>query len=71
MIRYVYFHCLFSRLPVCFAGEIHRRHALRTAFDCRVNCVSSLLIRFMLVMVPIVLLVNGFSKVLLLVCWLY
>ena len=33
-----------------------------TAFDRGVNSVSWLLIRFMLVMVPIVLLVNGFTK---------
>ena len=34
----------------------------QTAFDRGVNSVSWLLIRFMLVMVPIVLLINGFSK---------
>ncbi|MTH46132.1 magnesium-translocating P-type ATPase [Intestinirhabdus alba] len=34
----------------------------RTAFDRGVNSVSWLLIRFMLVMVPVVLLINGFSK---------
>jgi P-type Mg2+ transporter len=34
----------------------------QTAFDRGVNSVSWLLIRFMLVMVPIVLLLNGFSK---------
>lgn len=33
-----------------------------TAFDRGVNSVSMLLIRFMLVMVPVVLLINGFSK---------
>ena len=33
-----------------------------TSFDRGVNSVSWLLIRFMLVMVPIVLLINGFSK---------
>jgi Mg2+-importing ATPase len=34
----------------------------QTAFDRGVNSVSWLLIRFMLVMVPIVLLINGFTK---------
>ncbi|MCD9569993.1 magnesium-translocating P-type ATPase [Pseudomonas protegens] len=34
----------------------------QTAFDRGVNSVSWLLIRFMLVMVPIVLLINGFAK---------
>lgn len=34
----------------------------QTAFDKGVNSVSWLLIRFMLVMVPIVLLINGFAK---------
>ncbi|ELQ6226584.1 magnesium-translocating P-type ATPase [Cronobacter sp. EKM101R] len=34
----------------------------QTAFDKGVNSVSGLLIRFMLVMVPVVLLINGFSK---------
>ncbi|HBT3004936.1 TPA: magnesium-translocating P-type ATPase [Klebsiella aerogenes] len=34
----------------------------QTAFDRGVNSVSWLLIRFMLIMVPIVLLINGFSK---------
>ncbi|MDU7866132.1 MAG: cation-transporting P-type ATPase, partial [Pantoea sp.] len=34
----------------------------QTAFDRGVNSVSRLLIRFMLVMVPVVLLINGFSK---------
>ncbi|NHC62797.1 magnesium-translocating P-type ATPase [Paenalcaligenes suwonensis] len=34
----------------------------QTAFDRGVNSVSWLLIRFMLVMVPLVLLINGFSK---------
>ncbi|MBH2846621.1 magnesium-translocating P-type ATPase [Serratia marcescens] len=34
----------------------------QTAFDRGVNSVSWLLIRFMLVMVPVVLLINGFSK---------
>lgn len=34
----------------------------KTAFDRGVNSVSWLLIRFMLVMVPIVLLINGFTK---------
>ncbi|WP_312759098.1 magnesium-translocating P-type ATPase [Pantoea brenneri] len=34
----------------------------QTAFDRGVNSVSRLLIRFMLVMVPVVLLLNGFSK---------
>ncbi|MCC7661062.1 magnesium-translocating P-type ATPase [Serratia sp. Pon4B] len=34
----------------------------QTAFDRGVNSVSWLLIRFMLVMVPVVLLVNGFTK---------
>lgn len=34
----------------------------KTAFDQGVNSVSWLLIRFMLVMVPIVLLINGFTK---------
>lgn len=33
-----------------------------TAFDRGVNGVSWLLIRFMLVMVPLVLLINGFTK---------
>ncbi|MGK3143389.1 magnesium-translocating P-type ATPase [Pantoea sp. C2G6] len=34
----------------------------QTAFDRGVNSVSRLLIRFMLVMVPVVLLINGFTK---------
>ncbi|WP_367395733.1 magnesium-translocating P-type ATPase [Pantoea sp. Ep11b] len=34
----------------------------QTAFDRGVNSVSKLLIRFMLVMVPVVLLINGFTK---------
>ncbi|MDL4915671.1 MAG: magnesium-translocating P-type ATPase [Enterobacterales bacterium endosymbiont of Blomia tropicalis] len=34
----------------------------QTAFDRGVNSVSKLLIRFMLVMVPVVLLINGYSK---------
>ena len=34
----------------------------QTAFDRGVNSVSWLLIRFMLVMVPVVLLINGFTK---------
>ncbi|WP_092878838.1 magnesium-translocating P-type ATPase [Izhakiella capsodis] len=34
----------------------------QTAFDRGVNSVSKLLIRFMLVMVPIVLLINGFTR---------
>lgn len=34
----------------------------KTAFDRGVNSVSHLLIRFMLILVPIVLLVNGFTK---------
>ncbi|EOI3578700.1 magnesium-translocating P-type ATPase [Cronobacter turicensis] len=34
----------------------------QTAFDKGVNSVSGLLIRFMLVMAPVVLLINGFSK---------
>ncbi|ELN6565834.1 HAD-IC family P-type ATPase [Salmonella enterica] len=34
----------------------------QTAFDRGVNSVSWLLIRFMLIMVPVVLLINGFSK---------
>ncbi|MDU1575845.1 MAG: magnesium-translocating P-type ATPase [Pantoea sp.] len=34
----------------------------QTAFDRGVNSVSMLLIRFMLIMVPVVLLINGFSK---------
>src|SRR5690606_25409993 len=34
----------------------------QTAFDRGVNSVSGLLIRFMLVMVPVVLLINGFTK---------
>ncbi|EKY3089482.1 magnesium-translocating P-type ATPase [Cronobacter dublinensis] len=34
----------------------------QTAFDKGVNSVSRLLIRFMLVMVPVVLLINGFTK---------
>ncbi|MGG4624342.1 magnesium-translocating P-type ATPase [Serratia odorifera] len=34
----------------------------QTAFDRGVNSVSMLLIRFMLVMVPVVLLINGFTK---------
>ncbi len=34
----------------------------KTAFDRGVNSVSHLLIRFMLVLVPIVLLINGFTK---------
>ncbi|WP_095144440.1 MULTISPECIES: magnesium-translocating P-type ATPase [unclassified Pseudomonas] len=35
---------------------------VQTAFDRGVNSVSWLLIRFMLVMVPVVLLINGFTK---------
>ena len=34
----------------------------QTSFDRGVNSVSILLIRFMLVMVPVVLLINGFTK---------
>lgn len=34
----------------------------QTAFDRGVNSVSWLFIRFMLVMVPVVLLINGFTK---------
>ena len=35
---------------------------VKTAFEMGVNSISMLLIRFMLVMVPIVLFINGFTK---------
>jgi len=50
-------HTWFGSLATSLLG---RRPA--TAFDRGVNSVSWLLIRFMLVMVPIVLLLNGYSK---------
>ena len=47
----------FGSLAKAIAGS-----RAETAFDRGVNSVSWLLIRFMLVMVPIVLLINGFTK---------
>ena len=47
---------------VWFAGEVYCRYAHPDGVRSGVNSVSWLLIRFMLVMVPIVLLINGFSK---------
>ncbi|EOI5760883.1 magnesium-translocating P-type ATPase [Cronobacter turicensis] len=47
----------FGKLAKSLAGN-----RTQTAFDKGVNSVSGLLIRFMLVMAPVVLLINGFSK---------
>ncbi len=47
----------FGRLAKTLTG-----HRARTSFDRGVNNVSILLIRFMLVMVPIVFVINGFTK---------
>jgi Mg2+-importing ATPase len=44
------------------AERVTRADRTPTAFQAGVNSVSWLLIRFMLVMVPIVLLINGFTK---------
>ncbi len=43
-------------------GKSDCRHRAQTAFDRGVNSVSWLLIRFMLVMVPVVFLINGLMK---------
>lgn len=50
--------------PQTWLGSLARSLEGRpqTAFDKGVNSVSRLLIRFMLVMVPVVLLINGFTK---------
>ncbi|MDT3667144.1 magnesium-translocating P-type ATPase [Cronobacter dublinensis] len=50
--------------PQTWLGSLARSLEGRpqTAFDKGVNSVSGLLIRFMLVMVPVVLLINGFTK---------
>lgn len=48
---------LFGALAVSVAGD-----AVETSFTKGVNAVSWVLIRFMLVMVPVVLFVNGFTK---------
>ncbi|MGO2566759.1 magnesium-translocating P-type ATPase [Serratia proteamaculans] len=50
-------HTYFGSLAKSIVGS-----RSQTAFDRGVNSVSWLLIRFMLVMVPIVLLINGFTK---------
>ncbi|WP_016585905.1 magnesium-translocating P-type ATPase, partial [Yersinia pestis] len=50
-------HTYFGSLAKSIVGT-----RAQTAFDRGVNSVSWLLIRFMLVMVPIVLLINGFTK---------
>lgn len=50
-------HTYFGSLAKSIVGN-----RAQTAFDRGVNSVSWLLIRFMLVMVPIVLLINGFTK---------
>lgn len=50
-------HTYFGSLAKSIVGS-----RAQTAFDRGVNSVSWLLIRFMLVMVPIVLLINGFTK---------
>ncbi|MGV0804164.1 magnesium-translocating P-type ATPase [Mycolicibacterium setense] len=50
-------HTYFGSLAKAIVGS-----RAETAFDRGVNSVSWLLIRFMLVMVPIVLLINGFTK---------
>ncbi|MEV0672525.1 magnesium-translocating P-type ATPase [Mycobacterium sp. NPDC050441] len=50
-------HTYFGSLAKTIVGS-----RAETAFDRGVNSVSWLLIRFMLVMVPIVLLINGFTK---------
>ncbi|WP_145475841.1 magnesium-translocating P-type ATPase [Yersinia similis] len=50
-------HTYFGSLTKSIVGS-----RAQTAFDRGVNSVSWLLIRFMLVMVPIVLLINGFTK---------
>lgn len=50
-------HSWFGSLAGSIAGE-----APKTSFDKGVNSVSWLLIRFMVLMVPIVFLINGFTK---------
>lgn len=50
-------HTYFGSLAKSIVGS-----RAQTAFDRGVNSVSWLLIRFMLVMVPVVLLINGFTK---------
>ncbi len=50
-------HTYFGSLAKSLVGS-----STQTAFDRGVNSVSMLLIRFMLIMVPVVLLINGFSK---------
>lgn len=50
-------HTYFGSLAKAIVGS-----RAQTAFDRGVNSVSWLLIRFMLVMVPVVLLINGFAK---------
>ncbi|MDD2981320.1 MAG: magnesium-translocating P-type ATPase [Hespellia sp.] len=50
-------HTLFGAMASAVAGE-----AVETSFTKGVNAVSWVLIRFMLVMVPVVLFINGFTK---------
>ena len=50
-------HTLFGSMAAAVAGE-----AVETSFTKGVNAVSWVLIRFMLVMVPLVFFVNGITK---------
>lgn len=50
-------HTLFGNMAVAVAGE-----AVETSFTKGVNAVSWVLIRFMLVMVPLVFVINGITK---------
>ena len=44
------------------AGSLMTQHAVETSFDKGINRFTWLMIRFMMVMVPVVFLVNGFTK---------